>query len=62
MKDSVACLIIGGIVLSVSIVLLLLHYIVPGIILFSLASILFVCSSLLVRAHGEHVFDRRSRI
>lgn len=62
MKDSIALLIIGGIVLSVSVVLLLLHYIIPSIILFGVASILLVFSFSLVKLYEGRPFNRRSRI
>lgn len=62
MKDCIALLIIGGIVLSVSIVLLLLQYIMPSVILFGIASIILACSMAFVRVHEEQSFDRRSRI
>ena len=44
MKDCIALLIIGGIILSVSIVLLLLQYIMPSVILFGIATIILACS------------------
>lgn len=62
MKDCIALLIIGGIVLSVSIVLLLLQYIVPSVILFGIAIIILACSVVFVKVHGEQPFNRRSRI
>ena len=61
MKDFIALLIIGGIVLSVSIVLLLLKYIMPSVILFGIATIILVCSSVFIKVHDEQSFNRRSR-
>lgn len=62
MKDCIALLIIGGIILSVSIVLLLLQYIMPSVILFGVAIIIFACSIVFVKVHEEQPFNRRSRI
>ena len=62
MKDCIALLIIGGILLSVSIVLLLLQYIMPSVILFGLATIILACSLVFVKVHEEQPFNRRSRI
>ena len=62
MKDCIALLIIGGIVLSVSIVLLLLQYIVPSVILFGIATIILACSIIFVKVHEQQSFNRRSRI
>ena len=62
MKDCIALLIIGGIVLSVSIVLLLLQYVMPSVILFALATIILACSIVFVKVHQEQPFNRRSRI
>ena len=62
MKDFIALLIIGGIVLSVSIVLLLLKYIMPSVILFGIATIILACSIVFVKVHDEQSFNRRSRI
>ena len=62
MKDCIALLIIGGIVLSVSIVLLLLQYIMPSVILFGIATIILACSIIFVKVPEEQPFNRRSRI
>ena len=62
MKDCIALLIIGGIVLSVSIVLLLLQYIMPSVILFAIATIILASSIVFVKVHEEQPFNRRSRI
>lgn len=62
MKDCIALLIIGGIILSVSIVLLLLQYIMPSIILFGIATIILACSIVFLKVHEEQTFNRRSRI
>ena len=62
MKDFIALLIIGGLVLSVRIVLLLLQYILPSIILFGIATIILACSIVFVKVHEEQSFNRRSRI
>ncbi|MGM9951650.1 MAG: hypothetical protein ACI33P_16055 [Lysinibacillus sp.] len=62
MKDSIALLIIGGIIMSVSIVLLLLHYTIPGVVLFGVASILLVSGLSLVKILESPRFNRRSRV
>ena len=62
MKDSIALLIIGGIIMSVSVVLLLLHYIIPGAVLLGIASILLVSGLSLVKILESTRFNRRSRI
>ena len=62
MKDCIALLIIGGIILSVSIVLLLLQYIMPSIILFGIATVILGCSIVFLKVHEEQTFSRRSRI
>ncbi len=62
MKDSIALLIIGGIIMSVSVVLLLLHYIIPGAVLLGIASILLVSGLSLVKILESTRFNRRSRV
>lgn len=62
MKDSIALLIIGGIIMSVSVVLLLLHYIIPGAVLLGVASILLVSGLSLVKILESPRFNRRSRV
>ena len=62
MKDSIALLIIGGIIMSVSVVLLLLHYIIPGTVLLGVASILLVSGLSLVKILESPRFNRRSRV
>jgi hypothetical protein len=62
MKDSIALLLIGGIILSVSVVLWLLHYVLPGLILFGIASILLICGFSLVKMHGGQPLNQRSRM
>ena len=57
MKDCIALLIIGGIVLSVSIVLLLLQYIMPSVILFGIATIILACSIVFVKFREEQPFN-----
>lgn len=61
MKDSIALLLIGGIVLSVSVVLWLLHYVIPGLILFGVASILLLVGISLVKFREGQPINRRSR-
>lgn len=62
MKDSIALLIIGGIIMSVSVVLLLLHYIIPGAVLLGIASILLVSGLSLEKILESTRFNRRSRV
>ena len=62
MKDSIALLIIGGIIMSVSVVLLLLHYIIPGAVLLGVASILLVSGLSLMKILESPLFNRRSRV
>lgn len=62
MKDSIALLIIGGIIMSVSVVLLLLHYIIPGVVLFGFASILLVSGLSLMKILESPRFNRRSGV
>ncbi len=62
MKDSIALLIIGGIIMSVSVVLLLLHYIIPSVVLFGFASILLVSGLSLMKILESPRFNRRSGV
>lgn len=62
MKDSIALLLIGGIIISVSIVLLLLHYVIPGLVLFAVASILLISGLSLVKLHEGQPINRRSHM
>lgn len=61
MKDSIALLLIGGIVLSVSVVLWLLQYVIPGLILFGVASVLLLVGISLVKLREGQPINRRSR-
>ncbi|KGR81565.1 hypothetical protein [Lysinibacillus odysseyi] len=62
MKDSIALLLIGGIIVSVSIVLLLMHYVIPGLVLFAMASILLISGFSLVKLHEGQPINRRSHM